>query len=260
MDRYRTGSDGAYLFEIQSYLVERGQLFSDYSLCQRVQEREEGKHFTFQEHVRGLVYALLSNQTKWIRIAPHLNEIDELFRNYDPSFLRDTEGSYFAEGLFRLKCGNVRTRDQMDALADNVRLMERLQARYGSMDAYVTSAPAYRIVKNLSDPSSAHKLKMIGEALAWEYLRNVGIDGAKPDTHLRRFLGNARMGNARDETATPEEALRQVDELAAATGLRLVEIDNLIWSYCADGYGEICTASPHCEKCVIRKYCHSRGY
>ena len=39
-----------------------------------------------------------------------------------------------------------------------------------------------------------YKLHQVGEALAWEYIRNVGIDGAKPDTHIRRFLGSNRMG------------------------------------------------------------------
>ena len=24
---------------------------------------------------------------------------------------------------------------------------------------------------------------------------------------------------------------------------------------CADGYGEVCTATPHCEKCVVRSKC-----
>ena len=42
-----------------------------------------------------------------------------------------------------------------------------------------------------------YKLHQVGEALAWEYIRNVGIDGAKPDTHIRRFLGSDRMGDQR---------------------------------------------------------------
>ena len=37
-----------------------------------------------------------------------------------------------------------------------------------------------------------------------------------------------------------------------ATGLLKAEIDNLIWSFCAEGYGEICTANSHCERCPIR--------
>ena len=47
-------------------------------------------------------------------------------------------------------------------------------------------------MKDLSE--GKYKLKYVGKALAWEYLRNVGVDGAKPDTHLKRILGSNRLG------------------------------------------------------------------
>ena len=65
----------------------------------------------------------------------------------------------------------------------------RIEDEFGSIDSFITSEPADAIVQKLSKATSPYKMKMLGEALAWEYLRNVGIDGAKPDTHLRRFLG-----------------------------------------------------------------------
>ena len=37
-----------------------------------------------------------------------------------------------------------------------------------------------------------------------------------------------------------------------------IEINNLIWSFCAEGYGEICIAKPRCEHCPIRSKCHMR--
>jgi hypothetical protein len=98
-------------------------------------------------------------------------------------------------------------------------------------------------------------MKMLGEALAWEYLRNVGIDGAKPDTHLRRFLGADRMGTGKHSPATACEVNAQVAILSEQTGLSKAEIDNLIWSFCADGFGEICTATPHCNSCPISDWC-----
>ena len=50
-------------------------------------------------------YALLTNQTKWCRIVPHLREVDELFFHYDPEKIKQYPGSYFSEGVFKLKCG-----------------------------------------------------------------------------------------------------------------------------------------------------------
>ena len=103
---------------------------------------------------------------------------------------------------------------------------------------------------------SKFKLKMLGEALAWEYLRNVGIDGAKPDVHLCRFLSESRMGDGNHTPATTKEVYDSVLELSKATKLSMTAIDNYIWSYCADGYGEVCTSETHCSICEIRQHCN----
>lgn len=44
--------------------------------------------------------------------------------------------------------------------------------------------------------SGKYKLKFIGYALAWKFISNVGIDGAKPDLNMRRILGRDRLGYA----------------------------------------------------------------
>ena len=63
------------------------------------------------------------------------------------------------------------------------------------------------------------------------------------------------MGSVDNEIASVEETIEQVEILAKQTGLTLCAVDNIIWSFCADGYGEICTATPRCEKCVVRGHC-----
>ena len=40
------------------------------------------------------------------------------------------------------------------------------------------------------------------------------------------------------------------------TNLSLVEIDSIIWQFCASNYAEICDANPNCEKCLLRKRCN----
>lgn len=246
-----TGKD---ILSMKEYLVSNCLQYDD-SIHVRVAERKAGKQFSFQEHIAALVYAQLTNQTKWSRIVPHLTEIDELFFYYDPQEIKKHPGSYFADGIFALKCGNISTKAQMNGLHKNIATMDTITNEYGSMDAFVTSAPPLRIVEMLSSGKSKYKMAMLGEALAWEYIRNVGIDGCKPDTHLRRFLGNARMGSASGPTATFYETIAQIEILSVETGLPLSSIDNIIWSYCADGYGEVCTSTPHCEKCVVRSSC-----
>ena len=246
--------DEKYLVAIRSFLESRG-LGYDTSLTVEIEKRKAGKHYTIQDHIRGMIYSMLTNQTKWYRVEPHLPEIDKLFYDYDPEKILAVEPEYFCQGILGMKCGNMSTKAQMKALPDNIRIFQRIENKFGSVDAFITSAPANVIVEKLSKGSSPYKMKMLGEALAWEYLRNVGIDGAKPDTHLRRFLGADRMGTREHSPATVSEVNEQVAKLSEETGMSKVEIDNLIWSFCADGYGEICTATPHCASCPIRDWC-----
>lgn len=248
------GKDGTYLETIRSFLESKG-LGYDTSLAAEIEKRKAGKHYTIQDHIRGMVYSMLTNQTKWYRVEPHLQEIDKLFYEYDPDKILSAEKGYFCQGILDMKCGNMSTKAQMEALPDNIGTFQRIEDEFGSVDAFITSAPANVIVEKISNGSSPYKMKMLGEALGWEYLRNVGIDGAKPDTHLRRFLGADRMGTREHSPATVSEVNEQVAKLSEETGMSKVEIDNLIWSFCADGFGEICTATPHCTSCPIRDWC-----
>ena len=243
-----------YIKIMKDYLTDQGVLY-DSSLAEEIRNRSAGKKYTINDHVHAMIYALLTNQTKWVRIEPHLEEIRELFFDYDPEKILKTEPSKFSNGLFRLKCGNMSTEAQMLVLADNIRTLYRIEEEYGCVDAFITSEPADVIAVKLSKGSSPYKIKRFGEALAWEYLRTMGIDGAKPDTHLRRFLGNGRMGTGLNDPATVKDVREQVEILSQKTGLLKAEIDNIIWSFCADGYGEVCTATPHCDICPIKEFC-----
>ena len=245
---------GAELKSMQDYLTSNCLQYSD-SIHVMVEQRQQGKVFSLENHIAALIYAQLTPQTTWSHIVPHLAEIDQLFFNYNPEEILKYPGTYFAQGIFALKCGNISTTAQMNNLHKNIGTMKRIVCDYGSMDAFVTSAPAQQIVSLLSNSKSKYKMTMLGEALAWEYVRNVGIDGCKPDTHLRRFLGGARMGTVDNGTATPEEVIEQVERLSRETGLSMASVDNIIWSYCADDFGEVCTATPNCEKCVVCNSC-----
>lgn len=243
-----------YLIQMQKYLRSKGLIYNS-ELEKRINDRKNGRRFSIEEHISGLIYSQLSNQTEWSRIAPHLSEIDKLFFNYNIAKILSTPYTYFVNGIYSLKCGNISTEAQMKALNYNVSQMRNIEQRYGSMDAFVESAPAYEIVERISGTKSSIKFKQIGPALAWEYLRNVGVDGAKPDTHTRRFLSADRMGRSKAEIASPKEVYMQVEQLAEETNLSRVAIDNIIWSYCANGYGEVCTATPKCNLCVVRDLC-----
>ena len=215
-----------------------------------------GKHFGLDEHVKAMVYSLLTNKSVWSRIVPYLPSIDRVFHNYDPEYIKGQEPDIFSEEIFAMKFGNMSTRKQMRALKGNIEILEQVETEYGSVDAYITGTDVKEVVESFSKTGSKYKLGMMGEALVWEYLRNVGIDGVKPDTHIRRFLSGNRIGEPMVQSpASMEDVYRHVDKLSKKTGLLKAEIDNLIWSFCAEGYGEICTANPHCERCPIKSMC-----
>lgn len=217
--------------------------------------RRKGKVFTTEEHLQGMIYSLLSAQTVWANIERNFANIDKLFFNYDKEEIKRHEYTYFVKGLQRLGCGSRLTNAQMKALHENINTVERIIDEYGSMDAFVISRPTREIVSLLSGSGSKYKLKQFGPALTWEYLRNVGVDGAKPDVHMKRILGAERLGVSNKVDASDNEVLDSIEELSKETGYWMAQIDYLFWCYCATDKGEICTANPRCDKCVIRDYC-----
>lgn len=249
-----------YLFILKKYLQSQKTAELSY-IKEKVEKRASGKSFSFNEHLQGLIYALLSSQAVWKKIHDHLPDIDKIFFEYNKEKILMTPPSAFCEKIKDIKCGNRAIRAQMRSLRTHIHIFERIEMEYGSLDDFVTSENAHHIVTMLSSPLSPYKLPMVGKALAWEYLRNVGIDAAKPDVHIRRFLGADRMGNGLGSSpASLADVEQKMEQLAQETGLLKVEIDDLIWRFCARGYGEICTAMPACGRCVIAALCRKSRY
>ncbi|MBV1756430.1 MAG: hypothetical protein KMY55_01180 [Dethiosulfatibacter sp.] len=246
--------DQLIIDSVVQYLIEHNIDFENHDLIRNIKARKDGKTFTFNDNIKAMIYALLSNQTKWMNIAPKLSQIDKLFFNYQKHEILKRPPEYFYDGIFNLKCGNIATKKQMLNLKDNILMLEKIASDYGSLDLFYASRPAYQIAEMIS--SGKYKLKYVGYALAWEFLRNIGIDGAKPDLHMRRILGGNRLGYTANPIAQELEAIKIFDRISNSTGYLKSYIDIVLWSYCADGYGEVCTADPKCHKCVIKEYCN----
>lgn len=245
---------------LQARDLKQNHVLYDTQAVDRINARENGTEFSISDHIRGMVYSLLSCETPWERIEPNLKEIDKVFYDYDPDYIKSQDPALFTYEIKELKCGNRNIKRQMEALGDNVRVFERIEKEYGSLDEYINSHDPEEVILAFSDYESEYKLKMMHISLVCEYLRNVGVDLAKPDRHLCRFFGRDRMGKDSSESpATIEDVFCRIEDLVEETGLLRVEIDNIIWSFCADGYGEICTAEPHCDRCPIRDMCKYNG-
>lgn len=79
----------------------------------------------------------------------------------------------------------------------------------------------------------------------------------KPYVHLCRLAGPERLRLV--STATAEELPAAVSaklfELVKEAGCNATRLDNLLWLFCACGYGAICNANPKCGVCRLRLKC-----
>ena len=138
----------------------------------------------------------------------------------------------------------------MGALHENIMKLERIEKEFGSLDCFVTSGTPLEIADLLAN-SIKYKLRMLGLPLAMEYLRNVGINTIKPDVHVCRILGRDRLRYSEHEIAGEEEAAEIVQKIALETGYDESRIDAILWLFCSDNNGMICTKEPHCEQCKL---------
>ncbi len=248
---------------------QKDKLWENTYIKQQIDRRRAGGTFSTSDHIRAMVYSMLSSGIVWDRITSQIDEvtkrltaIDEIFRQYDPERLLRCEPERLSSEVQKLRCASQYTVKQMQAfIQDNIPKLLEFESQYGSVDAFyqrfITEDSTLKtLVKALSAPHSDCKLAQMGEALVAEYLKNVGYDIAKPDRHIRRILGAKVLGCSTHEIAPIFEAF----DIVAAIGKELdrpaAEVDYILWSYCANGYGEICTAkNPKCNLCIVRKLC-----
>lgn len=228
----------------------------DQTIIEAVNARNNGKCFSFEEHLRGFIYAQLSAMVSWKKIKAHQTELDSLFCNFEKDRLKEIVPEILIEKIRELKCYSpYTTKNQMTFLKNNIETFEKIENKYGSLDKFITHCSPANIVKLLADSNSTYKLKYAGVALVCEYLRNVGVDIIKPDVHIKRIVGADRLNLI--QSKSDYRIIEEFKRLSADIGISQVKMDYLLWNYCSKGYGEICTATPNCKKCVIKNYCNT---
>jgi hypothetical protein len=227
------------------------QIVEEFGQVRAWEVRESGGHFTVRDHIRGLVLALLSAQRPWGPIARNIRSIEKIFLDYDKEKLIKTLPSYFVSEMSKIRCGNRRIVRQMNSLAKNIETFDKIDTEFGTLDIFVTSGSPNDIAKRLSEPGK-YKLEEIGYPLSIEYLRNVGIPASKPDMHIRRLLSVQRLGYFKGRPSEME-AYNKMGEMAKEINCCPTYLDNLLWMFCAQDYGNICGANPRCHFCGFAK-------
>ena len=262
-----------------SLLQKNGQaqldkLWENTYIKRQIDRRRAGGKFSTSDHIRAMVYSMLSSGIEWDRVSAYVDKatkqlapVDEIFCQYDPERLLQCDPAQLRDEVKKLHCASQYTMKQMEALIHtNIPKLIQIEQEHGSVDAFYQEyiggdSTLKSLVKALSAENSDYKLAQMGEPLTAEYLKNVGYDIAKPDRHIRRILGSTALGCSNHEIVPIFEAFDIVAALAKELNRPAAEVDYVLWSYCANGYGEICTAkNPKCAICVANNCCnHQEG-
>ena len=79
--------DFVQMFNIlDEYLKDKVQEI-DLTILEAVNTRKNGKSFSFEEHLRGFVYAQISALVSWKKIKDNQSRLDEIFCNFDRMLL-----------------------------------------------------------------------------------------------------------------------------------------------------------------------------
>jgi len=241
---------------IQKTLTKEGHNYEKYidelGQVKAYEKRIRGDKFGLNDHIRGLVLALLSAQRPWRPIANNLDVLSEIFLGYDFELLLKANTKEIYDKILMQKLGNRSLKAQIRSLQYNIEILRAIENEYGSNDRFVESESAEAIAKQLSDSYSKYKIKQLGFTLALEYLKNVGIRTSKPDTHIMRICGHERLGFFQPED-NEEAATIKFQAICLKYGYNPTYIDNLIWLFGAKGYGEICNDFPKCYCCLLRE-------
>lgn len=230
------------------------KVIEDFGQVEAAEKRENEYKFTLEEHIKGLIFSMLSSQQQWNRIVKKIDKINEVFFNYDPIKLETCDTDNLLNQVLSIKCGNKQIKDQIKFLPHNIRQFKKIEKDYGSMDDFITSGSAEEVANLLSNGKSEYKIKMIGIPLAMEYLKSVGINTMKPDTHIVRICGPERLDII--PAANPETQLNEFKKFAKAIDVSPTYLDNIFWIFGAKGYGDICAAEPKCNLCELSSYCN----
>lgn len=249
------------------------KLWENTYIKKQTDKRADGGTFTVEEHIRGMVYSMLTSGAPWNRIEPYIDPktgriqiIDEIFCQYDTDALLHTDPAELCEKIKENKLGTQYIKKQMNALVHaNIGKLLDMQKEYGSVDnCYRQFAEKddnlKTLVRELSTAGKPYKMAQLGEALTAEYLKNVGYDIGKPDRHICRILGSEHLSCSERKTVSPYEAIDIIAAIAKKLDKPAAEVDYILWAYCADGYGQMCTKrNPKCHNCTVQNLCNRAG-
>ena len=77
------------MFDILEEYLNKKNFDVDKTVLKAIEDRKNGKSFSFNEHIKGLVFSLLSSQRDWSEIHKNRQYIEKLFFNFDKQKIKN---------------------------------------------------------------------------------------------------------------------------------------------------------------------------
>ena len=136
---------------LDNYLKDKVQDI-DMSILEAVEARKNGKVFSFEEHLKGFIYAQLSALVSWKRIKDNQPDLNIVFCGFEKDKLKKKPAEELIEEIRALKCYSpYTTKNQMNSLKANIETFERIEQKYSSLDKFITHSTPSNIIKLLAD-------------------------------------------------------------------------------------------------------------
>lgn len=206
---------------------------------------------------KGLCRAIFSIQAVWKDYERSSDKISKLLFDYEinkVAALSDDQIFQIFIGIKEMKIRDRFLKQKIDAFRKNARLFLKLQNNFGSVHNFIEQNLKDKeyLIKKFIEIRSEYKLSKVGLAICSEFFKNIGIDDFKPDLHMNRFFSRLGLINNPD-FKTSSKIDSEVRELgivfANKIGKPASYTDSILWLFCAEGKGEICSANPKCLIC-----------
>lgn len=151
----------------------------------------------------------------------------------------------------------IRHKGKLRACICNARAMSALSQEFGSFGEFLSCNKDDRELKR----QLASKFMYVGETVASDYLKDIGMDFIKPDVHVVRVFFRLGFIGSEDLTRNiSDEIVKVAEAFKRATSEKLSVIDAVFWMYGGGGDGHVKKAmcnknNPYCNECPLTIYC-----
>lgn len=234
----------------EKYGTEAQKMFWENTFIKKqIYKRIEGNFFDIQDHIKAMVYSMLSTRSKWSRLKKYFDidtgeiiEVDKIFGNYRPEYILSCNPDELVEQLKSIVVASQSTAKQMrELISVNIPKLLEFERNYGSIDNYYRTFiekdnTLKSLVHNLSDSKSEDKFSEMAVSLVAEYLRNIGYDIANPNGYTKTILGCEGLGLSDRKEVSDDEVFDMISEIADLTGRHPAEVDYILWLACSEKY------------------------